>query len=178
MQNIENRTVQFCGYAYGNVPVQLNAHINGTLVFQGEIPTLDQPVPTPDIDMSSAPVLFTVSENTLFSTDFSGSYPMTVSVANGSGVYFGDVLSNYMLNIDATPNRPWPGNATAFLLGYTGIPTNSDNNGDRYSSVTIDSITQVPTYAPASLGYYTWFVPSGSTFGCNFNIGLGNVAAT
>lgn len=90
-----NRTLQFYGYAYGNVPVQLNAHINGELVFSGAVDTLDQPVVIPP-DMKNAPVLFTVENSALFPVDFSGSYPMTVSVAVGDGIQLGNIFSNYM----------------------------------------------------------------------------------
>ncbi len=90
-----NRTLQFCGYAYGNVPVQLNAHINGQTVFSGTVVTLDEILPVLPIDMTTAPVLFSVPESALFPTSFSGAYPMTVSVATGYGIILGDVNSNY-----------------------------------------------------------------------------------
>jgi len=93
-----NRTIQFCGYAYGNVPVQLNAHINGQTVFSGTVATLDEIFPVLPIDMTAAPVLFSVLESALFPTSFSGAYPMTVSVATGYGIILGNTNSNYMLS--------------------------------------------------------------------------------
>ena len=93
-----NRTIQFCGYAYGNVPVQLNAHINGQTVFSGTVDTLNELMPL-NPDMSAAPPLFSVESSELFPTTFSGSYPMTVSVATGYGVQLCQTNSNYM----ATP---------------------------------------------------------------------------
>lgn len=92
----ENRTLQFMGYAYGNAPVLLNAHINGTIVFSGEVPTLDTPFPPQPQDMSPGPALFSVENSPLFSTDFSGSYPMTISVATGNGILLQNVNCNYM----------------------------------------------------------------------------------
>jgi hypothetical protein len=105
-----NRTIQFLGYAYGSVPVQLNAHINGELVFSGTVNTTDAPLPLPNIDVSSAPVLFSVENSALFPTDFSGSYPMTVSVATGSGILLTRVLSNY-IPVDVYHNT-WLENST------------------------------------------------------------------
>lgn len=90
-----NRTIQFYGYAYGEEPVQLNAHINGQTVFSGTVATLDE-TPTFPVDMTNAPVLFSVAESALFPTSFSGSYPMTVSVATGRGIALGLTNSNYM----------------------------------------------------------------------------------
>lgn len=94
----QNRTLQFIGYAYGNTPVSLTAQINGTQVFSGEVSTIDTAIPPAPNDLSSAPALFTVEDSSLFPTDFSGSYPMTITVSNGYGIMLGPVLSNYMLN--------------------------------------------------------------------------------
>ena len=91
-----NRTLQFFGYAYGDVPVQLNAHINGTLVFSGAVATLNEVMPPFDIDMSSAPVLFSVAESALYPISYSGAYPMTISVATGYGIAVCKTLCNYM----------------------------------------------------------------------------------
>jgi hypothetical protein len=91
-----NRTLQFYGYAYGSTPVQLNAHINGQVVFSGPVSTIDTPIPPPPSDMTSAPVLFSVENSALVPTEFSGSLPMTVSVATGTGVVLGEIYCNYM----------------------------------------------------------------------------------
>jgi hypothetical protein len=97
-----NRTLQFYGYAYGNTPVQLNAHINGTTVFSGAVTTLNEPFPVAGPDMTAAPVLFSVADSGLFPDTFSGSYPMTVSIATGDGVALGNVFCNYVDSIEAT----------------------------------------------------------------------------
>jgi hypothetical protein len=168
-----DRTLQFCGYAYGNVPVQLNAHINGQLVFGGVVDTLDEPLPDPDINMANAPPLFSVTSS-LFSTDFSGSYPMTVSVGTGTGIFVCAINSNYMPT-ESVGNVIIPGNATGFLTCFDGTPTNSEGTPDPRSSVTLDAVVQVPPQV-VSLGCWTWVVPQGSTLGHNLNISLGNVA--
>jgi len=90
-----NRTLQFYGYAYGDVPVQLNAHINGELVFSGSVATIAGELPPQPIDLSNAPVLFSIADSALYPTSYSGAYPMTVSVATGTGVALGPVWSNY-----------------------------------------------------------------------------------
>ena len=93
-----NRTLEYIGYAYGNTPVTVTALINEAVVFSSTVTTLDQAIPLPDtIDLSTYPVLFSLENNDLFSTDFSGSYPMTLTVNGGYGIAVGAVLSNYML---------------------------------------------------------------------------------
>ena len=167
-----NRTIQFCGYAYGNVPVQLNAHINGQTVFSGAVDTLNESLPSPGIDMTNAPVLFSVVESELFPTTFAGSYPMTVSVATGYGVLLSTTNCNYMAG--GGPDGPFtPGNATTFSMCFYGTPTNSEGTPDDRSSVQINGVTQVPPLEP-SLGQWTWLVTAGSTLECNFNGALGS----
>lgn len=106
-----NRTLQFYGYAYGNVPVQLTAQINGETVFSGPVSTQDQPLPMVAPEGTSAPVLFTVENSALFPTEFSGSLPMTLSVATGEGVVLSEVKCNYMANLEFTPVF-WSENST------------------------------------------------------------------
>ena len=91
-----NRTLNFYGFAYGNVPVQLNAHINGQVVFSGEVPTTDTPIPEQTTIVANTAVLFSVADSSLFPTDFEGAYPMTVSIATGYGIALGDITCNYM----------------------------------------------------------------------------------
>lgn len=90
----ENRTLQFLGLAYGNAPVLLNAHINGTVVFSGEVPTVNS-YPTDPLGIGSNQSLFS-ADTTLFPTDFSGAYPVTISVANGYATLISGINCNYM----------------------------------------------------------------------------------
>jgi hypothetical protein len=89
-----NRTLQFFGSAYGDVPVQINAHINGTLVFSGSVATIAGDIPV-DIPVDQ-PILFSVAESALYPTSYSGAYPMTISVATGYGIAVCATSCNYM----------------------------------------------------------------------------------
>ena len=166
------RTMKFCGYAYGNVPVQLNAHINGVQVFSGTVATLNETMPDADLDMKDAPALFTVENSELFLTTFEGFYPMTLSVATGDGVLVADTLTNYTLWVD-TNGDPQQGTADKFVSSYDGTPVNSESTPDPRSSVTIDGAAQVPPLEP-SPGIWTWVVPAGSTLACNLNVSVGS----
>ena len=95
----ELRTLQFEGYAYGNTPVILNAHINGNVVFSGEVATTDTPVPSPADGLPGTQVLFSVENSSLVPSDFAGALPMTISVANGYGVLVGNIMCNYMSTV-------------------------------------------------------------------------------
>ena len=107
-----NRTLQFYGMAYGDVPVQLNAHINGELVFSGSVATIAGDLPPQPIDISNAPVLFSIADSALYPTSYSGAYPMTVSVATGAGIALEAIWSNYQ--------QPIPGNQVEFSGSISG----------------------------------------------------------
>lgn len=236
----ENRTLKFYGYAYGSSNVVLTATINDTVVFNGEVPTSNEPVPTLNqADASNYPLQFTVADSALFPTNWSGAYPMTITVSGGTAALFGNITSNYMpsyvvekialedasiagnvltvgtssgvitpgmflvannvinnttiisgsgltwivnqeqtvsnTTMTASTSQQIAGNATDFLLTYTGVPTNSEGTIDPRSSVMIDGVTQVPP-SRVSTGTWVWLIPTNNTISYNLNVALGNCA--
>jgi hypothetical protein len=172
-----NRTINFYGYAYGSVPVQLNAHINGELVFSGTVPTIDAEMPLANkLDMSSAPVLFAVADSSLFPVDFAGSYPMTLSIATGTGVLQCNTFSNYMAKFDPVAKTFAVGSADVFADMYNGVPVNSDSTTDSRSSVFIDAVAVPQVRTPETDGQWTVEVLSGSTMSCQLSIAKGSIA--
>lgn len=170
----QNRTFQFYGLGYGETPVSITASINSTQVFSGEIPTANvgivpQPTPSP----VEQDVLFSIDNNALLNTDFAGSLPMTIVVTGGSGVIFGEILSNYYQgNLMADPDA---GTSTGYAQCYNGNPTNSEGTPDPRSSVQINGVTQVPPLAKSE-GCWNWFLTPGTTMTYNWNINVGQVA--
>ena len=141
----ENRTLQFLGLAYGNAPVLLNAHINGTVVFSGSVPATDADPYTggggPGIVLTQP--LFTAN-TTLFSTDFSGAYPVTISVANGNVVFIGAVYSNYMLSyVVGTPAVMENSTITGTTLTVGTLATGTIKIGQLLSGTDIIANTQI-----------------------------------
>ena len=233
-----NRTLQFYGTAYGDATVQINAHINGQLVFSGPVTTVPGDIPVPDIT-SPATTLFTVPESSLVPVSFAGTYPVTVSVATGSGILLNEVWANYMSpdepgalfdgsisgttltvtsvdprstgpievghrvttklpdgtlatlgNIVSGSGKSWTldtasttsethmgafvyGSADVYQLVYDGNPTNSDNNFDCYSAVTIDGVAVDPIPS-GSVGNKTLILLAGSTLVATLNISEGS----
>ena len=98
----ENRTLQFYGLAYGNSNVSLTATINGTTVFSGEVPTINSPMPVPPIDFSNEVILFSIENLSLFPTNYSGAYPMSIAVSGGYAAAFKGINCNYMLTGNVT----------------------------------------------------------------------------
>lgn len=170
----QNRTFQFYGQGYGSTPVSITARINNTLVFSGEIPTVDLPVnPQPAPPLSEQPVIVTIPDSAALNTDFAGSLPMTITVAGGTGVIFGEIFANYYQgNLQTDPNA---GISTGFAQCYIGNPVNSEGTPDTRSSVQINGVTQVPPL-DKSVGCWNWFLQPGDTMTYNWNISIGQVA--
>jgi len=175
-----NRTINFYGYAYGDVPVQLNAHINGELVFSGAVTTLNESMPaTSGLDLSGAPILFSIPDSALFPVEFAGTYPLTLSVATGDGILQCNTFCNYMSQYTKDGDK-WistPGTADVFSDAYNGIPVNSSASTDSRSSVFIDGVAMAEDRTTGGAGQWTIEILAGSTMSCDFTVALGNVAA-
>ena len=151
-----NRTLQFAGYAYGNTPVTVTAIINNTVVFSSTVTTLDQDIPLPgDIDLSSRPVLFSVENSDLFPTDFSGSYPMTLTANGGYGIAVCVVQSNYMANnpvVDQTSTM------LASAINGTTLTIGSVSSGSVFEGQVLTGSTIMPGTHIVSGSDLTWTV--------------------
>jgi len=112
-------------------------------------------------------VLFSVENNPLFSTDFSGSYPLSITLNSGDSLTIGPVLCNYM----AVGNNV-PGDATTFRDCYYNLV---DNIFDPKSNVVINGNVQVEPVRPP-VGPWFWTINTGDTLTCDLNILAGNVA--
>jgi len=94
--NYENRTLQFYGSAYGDSNVSLTATINGNVVFSGELPTINSPLPIPPVDDTNAGLLFSLPDSPLFPTTQTASYTVSITVSGGYGAIFTDIYNNYV----------------------------------------------------------------------------------
>lgn len=158
--------------AYGSTTGTLTAKIDGTIVFQGPILTLNQPLPAlPDSGFKI--------ENNAFSwtndVTFAGTQSLEITVENAT-VLLGDTLANYMPGHDGNGNAL--GNATAFGDFYTVADDQGLTISDPFSEETIDGVLQpgADVHASPWTGQYWWTLGSGSTFTATVNIQAGSVA--
>ena len=157
----ENRTLQFYGAAYGDSNVSLTAIINGTTVFSGEVATINTPMPLSPVIFPSPTLLFSIENSTLFSTNWAGSYPMSIIVDGGLGVVFGEIKCNYMAKQNVTTisvmeNSSITGNiltvgtvssgtvAVGQVLNGTGIAANTQIVSGSDTTWTVNNSQTVP----------------------------------
>jgi hypothetical protein len=102
-----NRTIYVIGQGYSPTPVSIVATLDGNVVQNGTIPTVDQ-----DISVSQLPgntelqQQMLATKTALFSFEkdiaYNGTTPVTIEVTGGP-VWFGAVLSNYVLDYHPNP---------------------------------------------------------------------------
>ena len=154
------RTFQQFGQAFGSTPATITASINGTVVFSGEIPTLDTPLPPfPSFPSFTGVNIFTWT-NTV---DFSGAQSFSISVEN-SQLLLGKTLADHVIANN--------------LAQFSGRFYSYDIDGvlvrDPFTNVTIDGVAQQrgPDNSELS-GQWQWLIPAGTTFTATFNVNAG-----
>lgn len=115
-----NRTVEILGYGFGGSPAEVTVTANGTTVYSGTVPTLDQPVPAlPDFTISGETVKLFEFNIPLGAASIT---PVTCTVTNGT-VIFAQTQVNYypVYNPVYTTNDIWKiesGNSAKVLQVY------------------------------------------------------------
>ena len=144
-----NRTVQFFGQGYGVSPAKIVAKLDGLEIYNGEIPTLDQP------SYNTAPedqvVLFTCE----LPVEFDGLIPMSVEVVEGTAV-FAHVLANHCFH---------PNGENEYYPVRQGT--------DARKNVKIDNEPQTPAFELP--GTWSWTVSQGSTLTYDLHVGGGTL---
>jgi hypothetical protein len=169
------RTFKQCGQAIGTDPVSIIAKINGVVVFEGDILTLDIPLPdlpdqvTPDISFN----------NPIFSwestVDFAGTANLEIVVAGTGTLIVTDTFANYVRVGNTGPSADIYGS----FYSYT---ENGVIISDPFTNPTIDGaeVVRVRDFDPANPldGQWWYTVDSESTFTATVNVAAGQLTAT
>lgn len=152
------RTFKQLGQAYGSTPATITATVNSTVVFSGQIPTIDAPLPIlPDLSFTGTE-LFTWT-NTV---DFAGTQSFSISVANSP-----------LLLTNTSADYCSANNSSEFQSFYSYIQ-DSINISDPFSNTAIDGVAvQRGPDSTDLLGQWYWIIPVGSTFTATLNVNAG-----
>lgn len=166
------RTFKQCGQGIGAEPVSIIAKINGTVVFEGDIPTLDIPLPDqpdqvdPDVNFSN-PIFSWEGE-----VDYSGTAEMEIIVDGTGTLILTDTIANYV----------WVGNTPPSANTYNYFYSYKVGNvviSDPYTNPKIDGaeVVRVRDFDPTNTldGQWWYTLDAGSTFTGTLNITGGNV---
>ena len=152
-----NRTIRLHGQGFGPTAVEISATANGSQVFNGPVPTVDQPlVPLPwPLDQSEILFSFEVP------MEFQGTMPMEITVNSGSGILLEKISINYV----ALSNN--------VSSGAQGFEFNFVSESDIYD-FRLDGNPSPSLVCPPGLnGDWTLPLTVNSTFAATFKINAG-----
>lgn len=157
------RTFKQIGQGYGSAPCTITANINGSQVYSGTVPTVDEPLPIlPNPSLAVTSELFGWSVNDV---SYTGTQTMEITVS-GSPLLVTEIVANYSpVQNPQLPISPIPGGAGVFSsLPSDVIP------GDYLINVEIDGIPQTSMEGEGETGQSYWVVPVGSVFTATVNV--------
>jgi hypothetical protein len=154
------RTFTQKGQAYGSVACKITAKINDAIVFSGEAPTVNTPIPPlPDRTIDLGVDLFSWSKP----VDFSGTCKLEITVDDA-----------ILMITDTTADYVDPQDSSKTGVFYN-VEIDGVVYGDPFTDVKINGVTQVGPYDPATPGQWYWQVDPGSVFTAIVNINAGAV---
>ena len=162
------RTFKQYGQGYGSAPATITVTLDGVQIFNGDIATLDQPVP----DMPIVPGENLGVELYSWTKDltFQGADTLQITVADGTFLMSKSV-ANYFKYIDPVlPSGPY---ATSGPNNYVPFYYYTDNGEviyDPLSSVSIDGVAKIVTRVPDEYGQWYWVLGPGQTMTATMNV--------
>lgn len=152
---MSQKTIIQRSQGYNSSPVTVTVKIDGTVVYQGEIPTTNTlPPALPDF---WTPELGVDSWSWTVSDDFEGVLTMTVDVDNGTML-----LCDTFFTLDTDPTTVRP---LMFMRQEGEVDT-----GDPFTEVKINSALQPVPRTEDSTGQWIWQLHAGDSFSCQVNI--------
>lgn len=170
------RTFRQHGQAYGPGPVTIVATIDGTEVFNGVVPSINEPVPTTPDGMN-------ITTDPLFSWDadmeYEGISAMIITVTGGS-VLLKNTVANYSYAIDGPPLVRYPaiGGGEALYLPFYAYVYQDGLVYDPLNNVTMNDVSYERDYINTNdgsvlSGQFSWVIADGVTFAASVNIYAG-----
>ena len=156
-----NRTIQFYGQGFGPTEVEISVTADGSQVFNGPVPTVDQSLVASQWPLEQSEILFSIE----VPVEFRGTMPIEITVNSGSGILLEKMAINYVPLIDNVSS------------GAQGFEFDSDGKIPNLLAASDFRLDGNPTPSlvcrPDSDGYWTLPLAVGSTFAATLNIEAG-----
>jgi hypothetical protein len=166
------RTFKQSGQGYGTSPLIITASINNAVVYQGEIPTVDQPVPESYFDLPGdfAEQLFSWE----LDTAFAGTVEMSFSVTGDGVLTLTDTSANYVgipnPALDLETKKPAYINGGPDVFGsFYQVAMPEYTLWDPLTNVKINDVVQ-EIQRGNLYGQWWWTLTAPATFSCTVNI--------
>lgn len=156
-----NRTIRFHGQGFGPTAVEISVTANGSQVFNGPVPTVDQPLVPLPWPLEQSEILFSME----VPLEFQGTMPMEITVNSGSGILLEKISINYVSLSNNVSS------------GAQGFEFDGDEKIPYLLAATDHSLDGNPTPSlvcpPRPDGNWTLPLAVGSTFAATLNIDAG-----
>ena len=156
-----NRTIRFHGQGYGPTAVEISVTANGSQVFNGPVPTVDQPLVPLPWPLEQSEILFSME----VPLEFQGTMPIEITVNSGGGILLEKMSINYV---------PLINNVSS---GAQGFEFDSDGKIPNLLAASDFSLDGNPSPSlvcpPEPAGYWTLPLAVGRTFAATLNIEAG-----
>ena len=156
-----NRTIRVYGQGFGPTAVEISVTANGSPVFNGPVPTVDQPLVPLPWPLEQSEILFSME----VPLEFQGTMPIEIIVNSGSGILLEKMSINYV----------WlPNNVSSGAQGFEFDCEGKINHLLAASDFRLDgNPTTNLVCPPRSDGYWTLPLAVGSTFAATLDIDPG-----
>jgi hypothetical protein len=162
------RTFKQYGQGYGATPATITVTLDGVEIFNGDIATLNQPVP----DMPIVPGENLGVELYSWTKDvtYQGAQSLQITVADGTFLMSKSV-ANYFKYIDpALPDGPYYSSGALNYVPFYYYTQDGDVIYDPMSNVAIDGVAQTVTRVEGEYGQWYWVMGPGQVFTATMNV--------
>lgn len=162
------RTFKQYGQGYGATPATIAVTIDGVEVFNGDIATLNQPVP--DMPIVPGENIGVELYNWTNTVSFQGTQSLQIVVADGTFV-MSKSLANYIKYINpAYPSGPYGTSGPSVYEPFYYYTQDGDTIYDPLSNVAIDGVAQTITRVAGEYGQWYWVLGPGQTMTATINV--------
>ena len=162
------RTFKQYGQGYGATPATIVVTLGGVEIFNGNIATLNQPVP--DMPIVPGENLGVELYSWTSTLEFAGTQALEITVTDGTFLMSKSV-ANYFKYIDpAKPSGPYATSGVANFVPFYNYTVDGEVIYDPLSSVSIDGTAQTVARVPGEYGQWYWVLGPGQVLTATMNV--------
>jgi len=162
------RTFKQYGQGYGATPATIAVTLDGVEIFNGDIATLNQPVP----DMPIVPGENLGVELYSWTKDvtYQGAQSLQITVSDGTFLMAASV-ANYFKYIDpALPSGPYASSGPNNFVSFYNYTVDGEIIYDPLSNVAIDGVAKTVTRVEGEFGQWYWVLGPGQVLTATMNV--------
>jgi hypothetical protein len=162
------RTFKQYGQGYGATPATIVVTLGGVEIFNGNIATLNQPVP--DMPIVPGENLGVELYSWTSTLEFAGTQALEITVTDGTFLMSKSV-ANYFKYVDPTkPSGPYATSGVANFVPFYNYTVDGEVIYDPLSSVSIDGTAQTVARVPGEYGQWYWVLGPGQVLTATMNV--------